>query len=82
MTSIIEKDINIVQLYTSFDLCKNIILIMNSKFYSLPAFKKLYKNIIVGEMYNPNWNIGVSGEPFFTLLPSVPEFYETILYCI
>lgn len=79
MTSIIEKDINIAQLYTSFDLCKNIILIMNSKFYSLSAFKELYKNIIVGGMYNPNWNIGVSGEPFFTLLPSVPEFYETNL---
>lgn len=79
MASIIEKDINIAQLYTSFDLCENIILIMNSKFYSLSAFKELYKNIIVGGMYNPNWNIGVSGEPFFTLLPSVPEFYETNL---
>jgi len=79
MTSIIEKDINTAQLYTSFDLCKNIILIMNSKFYSLSAFKELYKNIIVGGMYNPNWSIGVSGEPFFTLLPSVPEFYETNL---
>ena len=79
MTSIIEKDITIAQLYTSFDLCKNIILIMNSKFYSLSAFKELYKNIIVGGMYNPNWNIGVSSEPFFTLLPSVSEFYETNL---
>ena len=79
MTSIIGKDINIAQLYTSFDLCKNIILIMNSKFYSLPAFKELYKNIIVGGMYNPNWNIGVSGEPFFMLLPVAPEFYETNL---
>lgn len=79
MTSIIEKDISITQLYTSFDLCKNIILIMNSKFYKLPVFKELYKNIIIGEMYNPNWNIGISSEPFFTLLPVVPEFYETNL---
>ena len=79
MTSIIEKDIDNIQLYTSFDLCKNIILIMNSKFYSTSAFKKLYKNIIAGGMYNPNWNIGISGEPFFTLLPVAPEFYETNL---
>lgn len=79
MTSIIEKDINIVQLYTSFDLCRNIILIMNSKFYSLSVFKELYKNIIVKEMYNPNWNMGVSSEPFFMLLPSAPELYETNL---
>ncbi len=79
MASIIEEDINIAQLSTSFDLCRNIILIMNSKFYSLPVFKELYKNIIVGGMYNPNWNIGVSGEPFFMLLPIAPEFYETNL---
>ena len=79
MASIIEKDINNTKLYTSFDLCKNIILIMNSKFYSLSAFKDLYKNIIVGEMYNPNWNIGVSSEPFFAFLPVIPEFYETNL---
>ena len=79
MISIVEKEIDNTQLYTSFDLCKNIILIMNSKFYSLSAFKDLYKNIIVGEMYNPNWNIGVSSEPFFAFLPVIPEFYETNL---
>ena len=79
MESIIEKDINNTQLYTSYDLCRNIIFIMNSSFYNVPAFKELYKKIIVGEMYNPNWNIGVSGEPFFMFLPVAPEFYETNL---
>lgn len=78
MTSIIEKDINIVQLYTNFDLCKNIILIMNSKFYSLSAFKELYKNIIVRGMYNPNWNIGVSGEPFLLFCHLYLNFMKQI----
>lgn len=76
MVSIIEKEINNIQLCTNFDLCRSIIFIMNSKFYSISVFGKLYKNIIVGEMYNPNWNIGSSSEPLFTLLPVAPEFYD------
>ncbi len=76
MESIIEKEINNTQLCKSFDLCRSIVSIMNSKFYSIPAFEKLYQKIIVEEMYNPNWNIGSSSEPFFTLLPVSPEFYE------
>ena len=79
MANIIEKDIDNTQLYTSFDLCRNIIFIMNSKLYNGSVFKRLYKDVIIGEMYNPNWNIGVSGEPFFTVLPVVPELYETNL---
>lgn len=79
MASIIERDIDNTQLCTSFDLCRNIVFIINSKLYGGSVFKKLYKNIIVEGMYNPNWNIGVSGEPFFMLLPVAPEFYETNL---
>ena len=79
MESIIEKEINNIQLCTSFDLCRSIIFIMNSKFYSIPVFEKLYKKIIEEEMYNPNWNIGSSSEPFFRLLPVAPQFYETNL---
>ena len=43
------------------------------------SFEKLYKKIIEEEMYNPNWNIGISSEPFFRLLPVAPQFYETNL---
>ena len=79
MASIIEKDIDNIQLYKNFDLCRNIVFIINSKLYNGSVFKKLYKNVVIGEMYNPNWNIGISSEPFFTLLPVAPEFYETNL---
>lgn len=79
MASIIEKDIDNIQLYTNFDLCRNIVFIINSKLYNGSVFKKLYKDVVIGEMYNPNWNIGISSEPFFTLLPVASEFYETNL---
>lgn len=79
MASIIENDVDNTQLCVNFDLCRNIIFIINSELYNGPVFKRLYKDIIIGEMYNPNWNIGASSEPFFTVLPVEPEFYETNL---
>ena len=79
MANIIENDADNSQLCANFDLCKNIIFIMNFELYKGPVFKRLYKDVIIREMYNPNWNIGISSEPFFAVLPVAPEFYETNL---
>lgn len=64
------------------EFCKNIIFSINIvkrltlMQYDDSIFKEIYKYLINNNIYNPNWNIGVSGEPLYTLLPVVPELFE------
>jgi hypothetical protein len=43
------------------------------------AFKRIYKYIIEHNLYDPNWSIGSSNEPLFTMLPNVSDLYNTNL---
>jgi hypothetical protein len=43
------------------------------------VFKRIYKYIIENNLYDPNWSIGSSNEPLFTMLPNVSDLYNTNL---
>ena len=43
---------------------------------ALRYLKNIYKYIIENGLYDPNWNIGVSSEPLFTMLPNSSDLYS------
>ena len=44
--------------------------------YNDEILKNIYKYIIENGLYDPNWNIGVSSEPLFTMLPNSSDLYS------
>lgn len=82
LVKLIEDSFQISTLETDSDFCKDILFLINTQNrnnkidYDDTIFKKIYTSIIDNNLYNPNWNIGVSNEPFFTLLPIVPELFD------
>lgn len=45
-------------------------------YYNDEIFKKMYKYIVENNLYDPNWNIGVSSEPLFAMLPNSSDLYD------
>lgn len=44
--------------------------------YNDNIIKELYKYIIENNLYDPNWNIGVSNEPLFVMLPESSDLFN------
>lgn len=69
---------------TDVDLFKNILFSinqgqLNTSTYDDKIFKNMYTYLITNNLYNPNWNIGVSSEPLYVLLPNILELFEVNL---
>lgn len=69
----IIRDVELVRLlvFTILDSKKRKILDYNDE-----ILKNIYKYIIENGLYDPNWNIGVSSEPLFTMLPNSSDLYS------
>ncbi len=69
----IIRDIELVRLlvFTILDSKKRKVLDYNDE-----ILKNIYKYIIENGLYDPNWNIGVSSEPLFTMLPNSSDLYS------
>ena len=66
-------DVELVRLlvFTILDSKKRKVLDYNDE-----ILKNIYKYIIENGLYDPNWNIGVSSEPLFTMLPNSSDLYS------
>lgn len=69
----IIRDVELVRLlvFTILDSKKRKVLDYNDE-----ILKNIYKYIIENGLYDPNWNIGVSSEPLFTMLPNSSDLYS------
>lgn len=82
LISLVSEYSKQVQIVKDKELIKLLIfLILNSKErkiinYDDSLLKELYKFIIKNNLYDPNWNIGVSSEPLFVLLPNSSDLYD------
>lgn len=82
LISLVSEYSKQVQIVKDKELIKLLIfLILNSKErkiinYDDSVLKELYKFIIKNNLYDPNWNIGVSSEPLFVLLPNSSDLYD------
>lgn len=69
----IIRDVELVRLlvFTILDSKKRKVLDYNDE-----ILKNIYKYIIESGLYDPNWNIGVSSEPLFTMSPNSSDLYS------
>lgn len=80
MLDLIEQISNSCKLEKDLELCSNILFAINNNNISIKyddeVFKKLYAYIITNNLYNPNWNVGISEQPLFVFLTEKKELFD------